>query len=156
MNPRGTQSSSWRRKLRHTKHWPCSCQKKKSRSICERETEKVSFAQRTTRKGCETPRSSYVNSENQSRMTDYTTDTNAAQPDRLGCWARGWGSPKSTKGLKRTHDCGCNQAITRFDHPLGSSAVWADRISWCAVSLRPILEPRVDLGNPKRRREVSP
>jgi len=37
-------------------------------------------------------------------MSDYTTDTNAAQPDRLGCWARGWGSPKSTKGLKRTHE----------------------------------------------------
>jgi hypothetical protein len=43
-----------------------------------------------TRKGCERPRSLYVNSENQFRVTDYTIDTNAAQPDRLGCWARGW------------------------------------------------------------------
>jgi hypothetical protein len=35
---------------------------------------KVSSAQRTTRKECKRPRSSYVNSENQSRITDYTTD----------------------------------------------------------------------------------
>jgi hypothetical protein len=61
-NPKGTQSNSWRRKYRHTKHWPCSCQKKKSRSIYERQTEKVSFSQRTTRKGCERPKSLYVNS----------------------------------------------------------------------------------------------
>ena len=47
---------------------------------------KASSAQRTTRKECKRPRSSYVNSENQSRMTDYITDTNAAQPDRFGRW----------------------------------------------------------------------
>src|SRR5581483_111376 len=61
-NPKGTQSNSWKKKYRHTKHWPCSCQKKKSRSIYERQTEKVSFAQRTTRKGCERPKSLFVNS----------------------------------------------------------------------------------------------
>src|SRR5581483_9270089 len=61
-NPRGTQSNSCRRKYRHTKHWPCSSQKKKSTSIYERQTEKVSFGQRTTRKGCERPKSLYVNS----------------------------------------------------------------------------------------------
>jgi len=63
MSPRSTQSSSWRRKLRHTKHWPCSCQKKKSRSTCDER-----FAQRTTRKGCERPRSSYVNSGLKTRI----------------------------------------------------------------------------------------
>jgi hypothetical protein len=31
MKPNGEQLGSWRRKSGHTKHWPCSCRKKKSK-----------------------------------------------------------------------------------------------------------------------------